>query len=112
MSPLWERRLHVALLARLGQADLEDRFQRRPARPVDQRSQRSLKAVRGTFSLSIPVRLTPQGLGVIALAGLAYFVVNYTSIATAVALSEGIGVRTHFRRSGKDLLFQGSIDTL
>jgi diguanylate cyclase (GGDEF)-like protein len=43
---------------------------------------------------------------------LAYFIVNYASIATAVALSEGIGVRTHFRRSGKDLLFQGSIDTL
>jgi diguanylate cyclase (GGDEF)-like protein len=71
-----------------------------------------LKLFSGTFSLSIPVRLTPQGLGVIALAGLAYFVVNYASIATAVALSEGIGVRTHFRRSGKDLLFQGSIDTL
>ncbi|MDP9235603.1 MAG: diguanylate cyclase, partial [Actinomycetota bacterium] len=71
-----------------------------------------LKLFGGTFSLSIPVKLTPQGLGVIALAGLAYFVVNYSSIATAVALSEGIGVRTHFRRSGKDLLFQGSIDTL
>ncbi|HEX3326186.1 MAG TPA: EAL domain-containing protein [Actinomycetota bacterium] len=71
-----------------------------------------LKLFGGTFSLSIPVKLTPQGLGVIALAGLAYFIVNYASIATAVALSEGIGVRTHFRRSGKDLLFQGSIDTL
>jgi diguanylate cyclase (GGDEF)-like protein len=71
-----------------------------------------LRLFAGTFSLSIPVHLSIEGLGVIALAGLAYFLVNYASIATAVALSEGIGIVTHFRRSGKDLLFQGSIDTL
>jgi diguanylate cyclase (GGDEF)-like protein len=71
-----------------------------------------LRLFAGTFSLSIPVHLSVEGLGVIALAGLAYFVVNYVSIATAVALSEEIGIVTHFRRSGKDLLFQGSIDTL
>ncbi|MDP9226785.1 MAG: EAL domain-containing protein, partial [Actinomycetota bacterium] len=65
-----------------------------------------------TFNLSVPVHVTVQGLGVIALAGLAYFAVNYVSIASAVALSEGIKLRTHFKRSGKDLLFQGSIDTL
>jgi diguanylate cyclase (GGDEF)-like protein len=71
-----------------------------------------LRLFAGTFSLAIPVHLSIEGLGVIALAGLAYFVVNYASIATAVALSEGIDIVTHFRRSGRDLLFQGSIDTL
>jgi diguanylate cyclase (GGDEF)-like protein len=71
-----------------------------------------LRLFAGEFSLSVPVHLTIQGLGVIALAGLAYFIVNYISIATAVALAEGIPVHTHFRRSGRDLLFQGSIDML
>jgi diguanylate cyclase (GGDEF)-like protein len=71
-----------------------------------------LRLFAGSFRVSVPVHLTVQGLGVIALAGVAYFVVNYVSIASAVALAEGIKLTTHFKRSGKDLLFQGSIDTL
>jgi diguanylate cyclase (GGDEF)-like protein len=71
-----------------------------------------LRLFGNTFHLSVPTNLTVEGLGVITLAGLAYFVVNYASIASAVALAEGIKLRTHFKQSGKDLLFQGSIDTL
>jgi diguanylate cyclase (GGDEF)-like protein len=64
------------------------------------------------FGVTVPAHLTVSGLGVLALAGLAYFVVNYISIASAVALAEGIELPTHFKQSGKDLLFQGSVDTL
>jgi diguanylate cyclase (GGDEF)-like protein len=71
-----------------------------------------LRLFAGSFSVTLPVHLTVQALGVIALAGLVYFVVNYVSIGIAIALAEGIKLRTHFKRSGKDLLFQGSIDTL
>jgi diguanylate cyclase (GGDEF)-like protein len=71
-----------------------------------------LRLFGGTFNFAIPVHLSLEGLGVIGLGGLTYFAVNYTSIATAMALSEGIKLRTYFKQSGKDLLFQGSIDTL
>jgi diguanylate cyclase (GGDEF)-like protein len=71
-----------------------------------------LRLFAGTFNVTVPVHVTVEGLGVIGLAGLAYFAVNYVSIGTAVALAEGIKLRTYFHQSGKDLLFQGSIDTL